>query len=81
MWAARVIVIAAEAQVALLVDVNLEGVPAGDYYPHADVKLTIHNQHRVLDIFLNHPGLFRVRLIVWHACWFMIHVILRIVGT
>ena len=50
----------AESQVALLVDIYLEGVPGGDHDPHTDVKLAIKDEHGVLDILLDHPGLLPV---------------------
>ena len=59
---ARVVVIAAEPAVALLEDVDLERVPRGDHYPDTDVKFAIQDQHGVLNVFLDHPGLFGVGL-------------------
>ena len=58
-WASWIVIVAAETQVALPINVDLQRVPAGDDDPHANVKLSIHDQHRVLNVFLNYPRLFR----------------------
>ena len=78
--AARVVIVAAEAQVALLVNVDTKWVPAWDDYPHADIKFAIHDQHWVLNVLLDYPCLLGVALgvIERHLSLNFIHVVLRI---
>ena len=75
-WAARVVVIAAKTEIALLEDVDAEGVPRGDDNPHADVKLAIKDQHWVLDVLLDHPRLLRVGLAVLSYWFHVVQVVL-----
>ena len=60
----RVIIVRAEPEVAVFINVYLEWVPGRDYYPHSDVKLTPVYQHRVANIFLDHPSLLSVRRLI-----------------
>lgn len=78
--AARVVIIAAEAQVALLVNIDSQRVPAWDDDPHADIKFSIHDQHWVLNVLLDDPCLLGVALgvIERHLSLNLIHVVLRI---
>ena len=85
--AAWVVIIAAKAQVALLENVDTQRVPARDDDPHANIKFSIHDQHRILNVLLDDPCLFGVALgvIKRHLSLNSIHVVLRIdhvlVGT
>ena len=56
-----VIVIATEAQVAILVHIDAEWVPRGNNHPDTNVELPLHDQHGILDVLLDDPGLLRVR--------------------
>ena len=80
MRASWVVIIAAKSEIALFVDVYFERVPAGYDHPHANVKLPIHDQHRILDILLDDPGLFGVSLpiAVQLITADFVHVVLRI---
>jgi len=49
------VVLAAESYVPLFIHVHSQRVPAVNYYPHSEVKLALHYQHRILYVFLNHP--------------------------
>ena len=59
-WGPRVVVIAGEPAVAILVDVDAQWVPGWDDDPHADVELALHDQHWILDVLLDHPRLLGV---------------------
>ena len=72
----RVIVIAAKAHVTLFIDIDLEWVPRWDHHPHAYVKLSIHDKHRILDVFLDHPRLLCVRSLVTDYWLHMAHVVI-----
>jgi len=74
----RVIVVAAEANVALLVEVDFERVPRRNDDPDADVELAIHYQHWVLYVLLNHPSLFCVHIVVVAGRLHVVHVVLRV---
>ena len=75
----RVVIVATETAVALFEDVDLEWVPRGDHDPDSDVKLAIENEHWVLYVFLDHPGLLCVGL-CFITSWFrlVIQVVLRV---
>ena len=49
------VVLAAEPDVPLFIHINSQRVPAVNHHPHSEIELALHNQHRVLYIFLNHP--------------------------
>ena len=74
----RVIVIATESEIALLIVVYLEWVPLGDHDPDPDIELSIHDQHGVLDVLLDDPCLLRVHAEVFTNWLHMIHVVLRV---
>ena len=52
-----VIVIATEAQVAILVHIDAEWVPRGNNHPDTNVELPLHDQHGILDVLLDDPVL------------------------
>jgi hypothetical protein len=52
----RVVVITAETYVALFIHIDLQWIPAWHNHPHAHVTLTILNQQRIFDVFLNYPA-------------------------
>ena len=58
----RVVVLADESDVTFFEDIDLQRIPVGDYHPHSDVQLAVHDQKRVLDILLNYPSFLRVNI-------------------
>jgi len=52
------VVLAAKSYVPLFIHIHSQWVPTINYYPHSEVKFTLHNQHRVFYVFLNHPPSF-----------------------
>lgn len=52
---AWVVVIAAKADVALFVHVDLKGVPRRHDHPDSHVEFSVHYKQRVLDVFLDDP--------------------------
>ena len=78
-WASGIIVVAAEAHVALFVDIDSQGIPGRDYNPHSEVKLPVHDQHRVLYVLLDDPRLLGDSTRILAYDWFqMIHVVLSV---
>lgn len=78
-WASGIIVVAAEAHVALFVNIDSQGVPGRDYNPHSEVKLPVHDQHRVLYVLLDDPSRLGACARVLAYDWFqMIHVVLGV---
>jgi hypothetical protein len=49
------VVLASEPDVPLLIHIDSQRVPAINHHPHSEVELSLHNQHRVFYVFLNHP--------------------------
>ena len=74
-----VVVMAAETQVALLVDIDSQRVPSWDHHPHTDVKLAIEDEHRIFNVLLYHPRLLCVSVLLT-ICRLrvVVHVVLRV---
>ena len=53
---ARVVIIAAKADVALFVHVDLKRVPRRHNHPDSHVEFSVHYKQRVLDVFLDDKG-------------------------
>ena len=76
--AAWVVIIAAEAHVALLVNIDTKWIPWWDYDPYSDVKLTVHDQHRVFNVLLDNPCLLRIGIDIIAPRFHVTHVVLSV---
>lgn len=75
-----VVITATKTEVAIFENVDLERVPRRNDNPDPDVKLAIKNEHGVLNVFLDHPRLLRVGLLVIPNWFHVIQIVLG-VGT